>query len=82
MTTKRDAERRLDEIETDVDDAKPLKLTHLIGGDEGHGFEPVDLDRGIWYSTLTDDLRLGPTEEELEDSDGFLDALITDEGET
>jgi hypothetical protein len=78
--SKRDVERLLKDLETDIDDVKPLTLSHLIGGDE-EGFEPVDLDRGIWYSTFTDDLRLGPTKEELEDADGFLDALITDEAE-
>jgi hypothetical protein len=79
--SKNDIQRRIDEVEAEVDDIQPLTFSHLIDEDDEHGFEPVDESRGIWYSTLTDDLRLGPTKEEIEDAGGFLDALITDEAE-
>jgi hypothetical protein len=79
--SKRDVENRVKNLEADVNDVQPLTLSHLIDVDDEHRLEPVDENRGVWYSTKTDDLRLGPTKQELEEADDFMDAMTNDDVE-
>jgi hypothetical protein len=81
--TASDIERRLNDLE-DWSEVQKMNLSHIIFlGEDGEVEEKelVDDERGIWYCPSTDDLRLGPTKQELEEADDFMDAMTNDDVE-
>ena len=80
MTTPHDIERRVNELEVD-DEVERLTVSHLIAdpnADEDEQMHLVDEERGIWFCPSTDDLRRGPTVQEVERNGGFLEAVVND----